>query len=76
MINLIIKGAASEAEQAAAQHGIFVKVSTVDAWGHSRAVCADQDLPEVVEWFCEHPHTAPYPPGTLLFYRHHTEKDL
>jgi len=70
MKRLIVKGDRFQAARAAADHGVglaFVRElrgnGAVETVGHSNA--SDVAL---AEWLTEDPHTAPYPPGALLFY--------
>jgi hypothetical protein len=73
MIRLIIKGNFEEARAAldARKLGtcmmlVAVREDETDV-AEVDAVVHDTDAPAVVAWFCE-PGSAPFPPGTLLYY--------
>jgi hypothetical protein len=71
MLNLTIKGGRETAEREAAKRNItalFVTVhhSEYSTWTILQA--KQEEEKKVAEWFCEEGN-APYPNGTLLFYK-------
>jgi hypothetical protein len=68
-LHLIIKGVRREALAAAKQHGITLFHTRLGRHGEPveiHAMCGDEYLPQVMQWFNEPPHDAPFPVGTLL----------
>lgn len=71
MLRLTVKGTISDVRAALVGHGITAPVITPIS--HPRVPYCDVEVAEaylesVVAWFCE-PGSAPYPTGTLMFYR-------
>lgn len=68
-IFLVIKGSAKVAVTAARKRGIIVAIQR-ETYSETTALALyPDDLPKIVDWFCEEPSEAPYPEGALLWYR-------
>jgi hypothetical protein len=73
-LHLIIKGDRKAALAAAKQHDV-VLFSTHPArrsYPETIAMCGDEYQPQVMQWFSEPPHDAPFPVGTLLHWSEQT----
>jgi hypothetical protein len=67
---LIVKGNIIESVQLAQSLGLNVLQADKISKYESRLTIATRDEGVLIRWFCEDCiFTAPYPPGSLLFYR-------
>lgn len=67
-IMLIVKGSEDQARSAAAAHG-FTIAGVRSASGQETLLDAYGSEHEAARWLCEPPLVAPFPVGTLLYYR-------
>lgn len=73
-IQLLIKGNAAQAIQAAHERGISLNQTRASGdWNETHARCASDYYRRVVEWFAEGPRCAPFPIGALLLFTHADE---
>lgn len=68
-MRVVVKGTSLQATEAARLRDIPAHYVT----GHKGQSILNVDasyVSEVAHWFCEEPNTAPFPPGTCLYYKY------
>lgn len=73
-IFLIVKGSRADAERAAHDRSIPFDFDCETAWGETHGRTQSTYWIQVAEWFLADRGPAPFPPGSLLFYRTKEEK--
>lgn len=67
---LIVKGSAAIAKQAAVVHGLYsVRIASESRTNESTGLIAEGKTADVVDWFVEDLHRAPFKKGSLLWYK-------